>query len=296
MQKPYKLWATPNSLFSAKVRSYLLKKGLPFEEIISSDPSFVSILREVGHIVVPVVQTPDGKIIQDSTEIVEVIEGQVSEPSFQPKGDLLGFVARVLDAFALCELMPVAMHYRWSFREQQELFIASDFAKAVPWLPYKERLQAASSYMDKFAGFLPNLGVTPATIPSLEDAYHEILAALEAHFQVYPYFLGGRPCVADFGMMGPMFAHLARDPIPSMLMKTKAPSVFRWTERMNNPQICDTDYRDSGVAYFRNDDIPAAMIAILKLVFSQWTPGFAADVLCFNSWLAGLDEPNTNPH
>ena len=93
--------------------------------------------------------------------------------------------------------------------------------------------------MNYFNGFLPILGVTDDSLPTIERNYLELLDALDIHFQDYPYVLGGRPSFADFGLMAPLFAHLARDPVPASLMKNKAPNVYRWTERMNLAAIAD---------------------------------------------------------
>ena len=74
-----------------------------------------------------------------------------------------------------------------------------------------------------------------------------MLDALDVHFQHYPYLLGGLPSIADFGSMAPLFAHLGRDPVPSSLMKNRAPNVHRWTERMNLPAIADGEFPEQAL-------------------------------------------------
>lgn len=137
-----------------------------------------------------------------------------------------------------------------------------------------------------FAGFLPNLGVFPEVVAAMEDSYLALIDALDNHFQHHPYLLGGRPCRGDFGMMAPLFAHLGRDPVPAMLMKTKAPNLFRWTERMNAVPISDGEYPGYGEDYCGQDAVPETLIAVLKIVFADWTPGLKADADCFNAWAA----------
>lgn len=287
----YVLWATPHSLYAGKVRSYLIKKGVPYREVIASDPEFMTqVIPQVGHMVIPVIRTPAGEIVQDSTDIIDRIEACTPAPGFTPAGPVQRVVAAVLDAFGTNYLLPLAMHYRWTYREQQELFLRTEFARAIPAMPHDQRLETAGMLMTKFAGFLPNLGVTPDVIPAMEDSYRELLAVLDTHFQQYPYLLGGRPSIADFGMMAPLYAHLARDPVPGLLMKTTAPNVFRWTERMNSPVIEDTDYPGQAETFPADDALPASLEAVLKVVFAQWGPGLAADAACFDQWLAALDD------
>ena len=93
-----------------------------------------------------------------------------------------------------------------------------------------------------------------------------------------------RPSVGDYAMFGPLFAHLGRDPVPAMLMKTKAPNLFRWTERMNAVPISDGEYPGYGEDYCGQDTVPETLIAVLKIVFADWTPGLKADADCFNAW------------
>ena len=288
----FTMWGTPHSLFTGKARSYLLKKGVPFTELLASDARFLSeVMPKVGHMVIPVIETPEGELIQDTTAIIDHIESRFAEPVLRPAGPVQGIVAQFLDAFGSNYLMPAAMHYRWSYRADQEALLRAEFARAVPpQVPYDQRLAMAGAIMDRFNGFLPNLGVTAETIPAIESAYEELLDVLEAHFRLHPYLLGGRPSVADFGLMGPLYAHLARDPVPAKLMRTRAPNVARWTERMNVAQIADPEF--PGAEDFLSDDtLSETLEAVLRVAFAQWEAGIAADAACFDSWLAGQSDP-----
>ena len=197
------------------------------------------------------------------------------------------WVSLIFDAFGSEYLLPLAMHYRWSYRDEQETFLRAEFGRAmVAGTDRSARRESAARTMEFFAGFLPNLGVFPEVVAAMEDSYLALIDALDNHFQHHPYLLGGRPCRGDFGMMAPLFAHLGRDPVPAMLMKTKAPNLFRWTERMNSVPISDGEYPGYGEDYCGQDTVPETLIAVLKIVFADWTPGLKADADCFNAWAA----------
>lgn len=285
----YILWGTPHSLFTGKARSYLLKKQVPFTELLASDARFLGeVVPKVGHMVIPVIETPEGELIQDTIAIIDHVEARSTGPQLHPTGPVQQVVAHFLDAFGTNYLMPAAMHYRWSYRADQETFLRAEFARAVPpEIAYPKRLDMAGAIMDRFNGFLPNLGVAPETIPAIEAAYEELLDVLEAHFRLHPYLLGGRPSLADFGMMAPLYAHLARDPVPAMLMRTRAPNVARWTERMNVAEIADPEFPDRE-DFPADDAIPETLEAVLRVAFAQWQPGILADAACFDGWIAGL--------
>ena len=71
----YVHWGPHCSLYTGKTRSYLIKKGIEHVEINPSHPHFLEkIVPAVGYFTVPVLETGDGDIIQDSTEIIEFLE------------------------------------------------------------------------------------------------------------------------------------------------------------------------------------------------------------------------------
>jgi hypothetical protein len=146
-------------------------------------------------------------------------------------------------------------------------------------------LAAGVTLMNYFNSFLPKLGVTAATIPAFEASFEELLDVLDIHFQHYPYLLGGRPSIADFGFMAPLFAHLSRDPVPSSLMKNRAPNVYRWTERMNLPGIADGEFPEHDCEWFTDDTIPQTLEPLVRLMFQDWGAQLRADADCLNAWL-----------
>ncbi|WP_101759900.1 glutathione S-transferase family protein [Oceanicoccus sp. KOV_DT_Chl] len=266
------LWGSPHSLYTGKVRSYLIKKGLTFRELLPANPYFQNeIVTAVRLMVVPVVETADGEILQDSTAIIDQLEHRYPDNPMIPATPIQRIVAHLLDGFGSQGMLPAAMHYRWSYRTEQEHFLRAEFGRTIHHGSNREqRLAAGASMMDYFNGFLPTLGVNNDTISAVEAAHEDLLDALDTHFQHHPYLLGGHPCIADFGFMAPLYAHLARDPVPSALMKQRAPNVYRWTERMNQGLMIDAEFFDHPPEFLADDVIPETLEPILKLLFADW--------------------------
>ena len=65
-----------------------------------------------------------------------------------------------------------------------------------------------------------------------QEWFETFLGQLDAHFARHAFLLGGRPTLGDFGLMGPLYAHISRDPYPGRLLRAKAPHVVQWLERM----------------------------------------------------------------
>jgi glutathione S-transferase len=281
------LWGSPHSLYTGKVRSYLIKKGAPFRELLPVDPRFQELAASVVRLpVIPVVETPEGDILQDTTEIIDHLEARLLGPGMVPETPVLRTIADLLDAFGCEYLLPAAMHYRWTYRAEQEDFLQAEFGRVAHTGPDRAaRREAGRSRMAYFNGFLPMLGVSETSIPAIEESYLDLLDRLDIHFQACPYLLGGRPSLADFGLMAPLFAHLGRDPVPARLMKARAPNVFRWTERMNLPGAFDGEFADSPQAFFAHDEVPPTLEAVLALVFRDWGPELAVHAARFEAWL-----------
>ena len=91
------LWGANWSLYTAKVRPYLIKKGIEYVELNPSHPHyFDDILPQIGHFTVPVLELPDGKIVADSTEIMEFLEPRFPDLPMLPEDKILSALAHVI--------------------------------------------------------------------------------------------------------------------------------------------------------------------------------------------------------
>lgn len=287
---PYILWGTPHSLYTGKARSCLIKKGLAFIERCPSHTDYKSRVRPaVGMVTFPVLETPEGQFIQDSTDIVtylDSLESPSSLTSMTPATPVQRVVASLIDGFGLEGMLQAAMHYRWSYRDEQELFLQTEFGRGLYAGADREtRRNAGKRVMDFFSSSLPALGITPATAPAIETAYEELLEALDVHFQSYPYVMGWRVSIADLGLIAPMYAHLGRDPYPTALMKKQAPNVARWVERMQLPNTPDGEYAPYVADWLADDEIPVTLEPVLTLLFKDWGPQLSADIASYQHWL-----------
>lgn len=245
----YILWGGALSLFTGKVRSYLIKKGISYREFYASHPEFNERIRPIVRLgVTPILETPGGDVLQDSTEIIDFLERSMPANPMIPNTPVQRTVARLIDAYGTTHLQLAAMHFRWSepYLSEQRAFLDAEFGRVSLITDDRAARNAAGARMIAyFGGMLPAIGCNADTVPGIEAAYFDLLECLDVHFQHVPYLLGGHPTIADFGMMAPLFAHLGRDPAPARLMALRAPNVMRWTERMNLAVIEDAEFPTS---------------------------------------------------
>lgn len=288
----YFLYAMPASLYSAKARSYLRKRRIEYVERANGHPDYQQrVVLAIGRRIIPVLETPDGELIQDTVEIIDFLEqAEPREQSIYPPGAVQRAVAHVLELFGGEGLLRPAMHYRWNFDETNLRFLMSDFGGALAAggdeIKREAAFNLASDLMRKVA---VGIGVTPDLTEEIERSYAEFLELFSIHLRCAPYLLGGLPSNGDFGFIGPLWAHLARDPFPSTLMKREAWPVYRWAERMNAPDHDCSEYVDYPPQFFPDDHIPGSLRALLSYIAREYVPELVAQVGFIDHYLATED-------
>ena len=216
--------------------------------------------------------------------IIDHFEKQSHISSALPETPKQKIVSLLFDVMGLEGLMRPAMHYRWNYREENDYFLEQGFSTLFhprdgdP----KARLKV---FMDELWQACRDLGATQETSSAVESAYEELLVLLNKHFSIYPYLLGGKPSIADFGLIAPFYGHLSRDPYPSMLMKKSAFHVFRWTERMNRSESDMGEYPTMSETFIENDHIPETLKAILSKIGEDFVPESLAVAEFINRWI-----------
>ena len=170
MTDSYKLYGAPMSLYTGKVRSYLKKKGLPYDEILSSVSVYKKfIIPRTGVRYIPVLQTPDDMVLQDTTVILDELESRHPENSIYPDTPRQHLAALLIETYADEWLVIPAMHYRWNFPFQNDKFIYSEFGRVVlPWAPAFLRAIVGKKIGGQFKAKVPLLVISEKTIPAIE--------------------------------------------------------------------------------------------------------------------------------
>jgi len=255
----YRLFSWEHSYFSGKARAYLRFKsrmgalGPGFEDILATPDLIMGLLiPRSGSPTVPQLEAPDGRWIQDSSEIIDYCEAAHPEagviPEIQrPRQRLAAYLIELLaDEW----LVVPAFWERWYFsedgREPNHLAFNEQQWGAVlaAGAPGNLRREAGGNFFRDMFGIhesrsnprgvyagLQHLGVNEQTEPAWQASQHRILQRLETHFSHHDYLLGGAPSLADFGLLGPLYAHLYRDAVSGFALRTHFPLVCEWVER-----------------------------------------------------------------
>ena len=273
----FTMYGAEFSLYSGKLRSYLRQKEIPFREKLPSVLTYRRfIVPRTGVRFIPVLHTPDDEVLQDTTAIIDALEPRFPERGVYPVTPRQHLAALLLELYGDEWLLVPAMHYRWNFPESNLPFVHDEFGRmAFPWFPKIMRRALGRRLGARFQAFVPRLGITEETGPAIENSYVNLLDELNAHFENHAFLLGERPSIGDFGMIGPMYAHLYRDPYPGRLMRDRAPNVAAWVERMVSPEPSDGEF-------LSDDAIPETLWPVLKRMAREQVP-----VLIDTEWRLG---------
>ena len=290
MNQDFILYGMQASLYTGKARAYMRRNRIPVTERGAGHPEYMSrIYPHMQRFIMPVIETPEGDIIQDGTDILEYLEGRGLglEPLF-PRDPVTKAVALLFQLFGNEGLLRPAMHYRWNFDDENLDFIKVSFADVLP-----AHLDAAgrSAAFDHASGRMRKaamaFGVFETTYALIEKSYAEFLNLYSAHLKETYFLLGDTPTIGDYGLFNPLYAHLARDPKPAYLMKTTAPLVWNWVERMNRPEATEEHTLDDPqVGLYVGNDIPETLKALMTYVGEEYAAEYSAHVDYTEQWSA----------
>ena len=135
--EPYIHWSAHVSLYSAKTRAYMIKKGINFTETTPSagvagdkDRWKKVINPAMGYFGIPVLDLPDGTFISDTTAIIRYLEEKHPEPAMQPADPVMRALAWLIFNYGTEGLFLECQHYRWSFKESAD-FAGADIGRAL---------------------------------------------------------------------------------------------------------------------------------------------------------------------
>ena len=311
------------SYFSGKIRGFLRYKakvaGLRFDEVVATPGVISDVLFEATKSsAVPQVQLPDGRIVQDSKEIMDEIEQLYPSGPVLPDGDnrpCQRLVCQIIELLGDEWLLVPAFHWRWAYsgngstsqrmpntggdeppshREYNELqwgtFLRPDGSDA-------EKCRTARWLFDNVMlteigvkDGMRCLGVSWDTVAAWEASCKNVLQIFEAHLAVHDYVLGGRPSTADFGLLGPLYAHLYKDPVPGEMIRRQFPLVAKWIVRCHDGLVGRSDNGD----WLPDDDIPESILPMLGVFFSEMWPVLQSSCHIISRYLASTHN-RSNP-
>jgi glutathione S-transferase len=315
----YRLFSWELSYFSGKARAYLRYKqrmgdlGDGFEDVLATPDLVAGLLTPAtGSGAVPQMRTADGVWVQDSSDIIDFIEARhdkvpaIPRVTDAPRQTLASYLVELLaDEWMVVPGFWERWHYSLPDVEPNHV----DY-NAMQWgsvfaagAAGKERLAAGAAVFENLFGLseartnprgvyagLVHLGCTEATEQAWWASMERVLDRLDVHFGTHDFLLGGQPSLGDFGLFGPLYAHLYRDATSGFMLRTQHPIVSEWVERTNGDNVSARTYdqklyslgeegelvarpaTSDGGRWLPEDRVPTSLDAIVAVFFEEMWP------------------------
>jgi glutathione S-transferase len=235
MAEGYRIIGAEMSPYSVKVRSYFRYKAIPHQWILRNADSQAEYEKHARMPIIPLVVTPEGKGIQDSTPIIDQMEKLYPEPSIHPDDTVAGFISVLIEEFGDEWGNKWMFHYRWA-RDVDQISSAGRIARMRgPKASEQEHEAFASKVRARMVDRVWFVGSNAVTAPQIEAGFLEMLGLLDNHLASRPYLFGGRPAFGDFGLWGQIY-QMWKDPTAGALIEGGAPRVLDWVHRMLWPK------------------------------------------------------------
>jgi len=298
MKTQYRLYGWHISHFAGKIRGYLNYKGLDYSEKTCTvfDMKF-RIPKNTGAMAMPAIETRDGEWLADTPLIMEELEKRHPTPSITVKAPRQMVLAALFENWVDDAWLPISLHTRWSYAENYEQLLREEGGKnLLPYAPRFIRNKISDKvFLSSMSGHRASQGITPVQIPLLERWATAILDLLEIHFQQHDYLFGGRPCVADYGLLGTMYGHLNRDPWPKREWLDPRPNLQAWVERTHSGQPAQGEL-------LPDDQIPESLLPILKIIGHEFLTEMSRTAAALHQYVqskclsSGSRLPRALPH
>lgn len=227
----YRIFGSELSPYSVKVRAWFRYKGIAHDWLTRTPENRDEYEGHARLPLVPLVITPEGEGVQDSTPIMERFEAAFSEPATQPGDPMLAFLSALLEEYGDEWGNKHMFHYRWR-DEADQVSAAERIARSMlPDADEETVAGRARAVRERMVPRVSFVGSSPETAPIIEASFACQLELLEAHLEGRRYLFGARPAFADFGIAAQIWEAWT-DPTGSTLVP---PRTRDWCRRMQDP-------------------------------------------------------------
>lgn len=270
MDTAYQLYGLRPSFYTRKVAGMLQAMDLPHEDLLKTADIAAEVEAAVdGYRKFPVLRTPVGDWVKDSTEIGLYLNDAHPEAAILPADPVMRVLALMLDDWIDEWLLRPTLYWRVTDRENRRWVarqaVASmngEWDAGEDYGPETDH-PGVSMAMQFFAG----AGEVNRVGEEHRDEILGILTraadAMTAHFQVRPFFLGERPSLPDFALYGMLEAGLLWEPAARSVVERSWPSLVDFRDRMKSA-------RAGQGAYDSARSVPPSLGRILEVAGSDY--------------------------
>lgn len=266
MTDRYKIFGSELSPYSVKIRSWFRYKQIPHAWTPRNPSNMDEYQKHARLPIIPLVVTPSGTGIQDSTPIMDALDSEFPEPVVNPGDAVCNFLSILIEEFADEWGNKWMFHYRWA-RQADQLSAATRIARSMAGDAGDEQVgEVVGQIVDRMTNRVWFVGSNTITAPIIEQSFRDAVEILDAHLANRSYLFGERPAYADFALWGQIY-NAWTDPTPGSLIESRHLNLLGWIQRMLWPA--------KPGEFERLDSLEETLLPLLKQqvggLFIPWT-------------------------
>ncbi len=275
------------SYYSAKTRACLSYKRIPFVEQYQATDLSGRIRQTTNKVMIPVLETPEGEILQDTTVIIDALEARHPARPVFPEDPVLMLVTRLVE-FTIDELwVTTAMNARWNDPVSKQ-FAISEFGRGIGGsmgLTGDKMMAIGERVAGQMQSYLPQLGIGDETGRATANSFFEdATVALNRVVGHTRFALGSRPSLLDFCLFTGYYAHQYRDlGAAQTYLKSTAPDLCYYLDTLHAGHCAPAAGELA---------MTPALMDYLKIIGPS-SAGFASGIMAGAAALAGNAESGT---
>jgi glutathione S-transferase len=180
MSGKYRIFGAEVSPYSVKVRSVLPLQADPARVDRARSASTAEYQKYAKLPIIPLLVSPEGEAMQDSTPILEQIEQRFPEPSIHPEDPIAAFVSALLEEFGDEWGNKWMFHYRWA-READQISASERIGEAMSGASGDALKPVAAGIRERMIGRVWFVGSNAQTAPQIEQSFKDAVAQIEKH-------------------------------------------------------------------------------------------------------------------
>ena len=186
MADDYRIIGAEMSPYSVKVRSYFRYKAIPHQWVLRNAASQAEYEKYARMPIIPLVVTPEGTGIQDSTPVIDAMEKLFPEPSIHPDDAVASFVSALIEEFGDEWGNKWMFHYRWA-RDVDQISAAGRIARMRgPAADEEKHAAFAGQVRARMVDRVWFVGSNAVTAPQIEAGFIDMLGLLDVHLAESP--------------------------------------------------------------------------------------------------------------
>jgi glutathione S-transferase len=263
----YTLIGQELSMFTRKLEAQLRYQGIPYQWQYKGQENGAAVESRAGTRFIPVLETPDGWFISDTISLGPLLHDRFHEIPVIPESSAQRGACFVLEDFFNHWFPRHALHSRWCYPENvvvagQGFAMNTLLGKSIDEIPDE-------SERAKIAGFgqmmLTSFGFAACEVQGagpdkklhIQNDLVQIMSLLRGHFEHHEFLLGGRACLADFALVGPLKAHFLQDPEPRSWLGDNLVALEHYVDRVWRGAQADTNW-------LADDKIPVTVLPLFE--------------------------------